>query len=408
MKSTSFSLKGLFLGLLLSAGFLGSFSPAFAQGEVEPNNTCAEAQDLGVVTTFPIVVEGSLDQPDVDFFRFTGTPGAVIRVDLEGEATGKGTLADPDLELYDSNCNFLVWDGGSGSGENARLIFVIPADGVFVVKAYGWESGTYQLTITPTSAIGSVSGRIVDALTGAPLSGVAAPYAWATLYVCEDPTCAESDWVNGQNADSDGRFTFTSDDLGSPLEVGTYLLVAYADQYIQGQTDPFYVRAEEARNVGDVRLQPFPFQFSDIVPCNNIPAEGGTCSYSAKLTNHSGTLLDGAAWSKVFGYGIGSLIDYTRFQTENPQQLTLRPGASKVVKFRFDVPSTARDDAFMCAEAWAGQDRLYPFFNTVAENSYLFCIQKEPAGAFSVMPAKKAHQIFRKLNKRSLIPLKRK
>jgi len=183
--------------------------------------------------------------------------------------------------------------------------------------------------------------------------------------------------------------------------VGTYQVVANADQYLQGQTAPFAVGEGEARDVGDLPLQPNPFHFSEITPCDNLPPTGGACSYSIKITNASGTLLDGAVWSIVNGWGIGSLIDYTNFQTAKPQQLTLRPGQSRVVKFEFQVPSTVRDYGYMCADVWAGQNRLYPFFNTVVNHEgWLFCIEKQPAGAFSVVPEKKAQKLFQQLNRR--------
>lgn len=81
-----------------------------------------------------------------------------------------------------------------------------------------------------------------------------------------------------QLADTEGRFQFNRDFSGQPLEVGTYQVVAFANQYQQGQTDPFGVAEGEDRDVGDVPLQPFPVQFSNIVPCENLPPEGGRAS----------------------------------------------------------------------------------------------------------------------------------
>ena len=65
--------------------------------EVEPNNTCATAQNLGAIA-LPFSIRGSIDSRvgyrDVDFFRFTATPGSQLLPDLEGAATGQGTLTN--------------------------------------------------------------------------------------------------------------------------------------------------------------------------------------------------------------------------------------------------------------------------------------------------------------------------
>jgi hypothetical protein len=89
-------LRKLFLLLMVFGFLMGFFSPAFGQ-EVEPNNTCQTAQDLET-PTLPLSLNGSLDStqetPDVDFFKVTVTPNNVVSVNLEGAATGKGTLDD--------------------------------------------------------------------------------------------------------------------------------------------------------------------------------------------------------------------------------------------------------------------------------------------------------------------------
>ena len=108
--------------------------------------------------------------------------------------------------------------------------------------------------------------------------------------------------------------------------------------------------------------------------------------------------------------------------------MTLRPGASNVVQFAFDVPNTVRDGTFVCAQVFVGQDRLQPFFNTVGQRD-LFCILKGFTGGFSVaseqvgggeplrssqrftrrfsvVTEKEAQKMFRHLNGRMLVPSK--
>jgi hypothetical protein len=130
-------LKALVLVMLVLGSVFGNIPMTFAQNtEVEPNHPCPTAQDFGAVA-LPFTLDGSLDStpesPDVDFFRFTGTPGSVVRVDLEGQATGKGTLGDPFLGFFDAGCNLIASNDDSGGTLNSRLVLTIPADGVFIL-----------------------------------------------------------------------------------------------------------------------------------------------------------------------------------------------------------------------------------------------------------------------------------
>ena len=179
MKSARHStvLRAVTLGLVVAGcerPSTPSEPPRFAvvaveQGtDSEPNNTCSTAQNLGSVG-FPFVVNGSLDSTppapgdtlprgDVDFFRFTAAPGAVVTIDLEGQSTGKGTLYDPLLGAFDSGCGLLATADTGGVGLNARLKLTIPSDSVVVLAVtaccdYGFTEGgigSYQLTIQGT------------------------------------------------------------------------------------------------------------------------------------------------------------------------------------------------------------------------------------------------------------------
>ncbi len=127
--------------------------------EVEPNDACAAPQDLGPVT-LPLVQNGSLDgfpfpSGDVDFYRFAGPPNVAVRIDLEGQSTGQGTLGDPFLGLFDSGCNLLGANDDNGMNLNSRLVATIPADGIAVLAVTrccdgGFDqggSGSYLLTV---------------------------------------------------------------------------------------------------------------------------------------------------------------------------------------------------------------------------------------------------------------------
>jgi hypothetical protein len=407
------SLRKAILGLIVVSGGIVGLSPsASGQGvDQEPNNTCVEAQFAGDVP-LPFAVNGSLetppDIPDVDFLRFSGSPETMVRVDLEGQSTGQGTLPDSLLGLFDSNCNLIAANDDSGGTLNSRLSFLVPADGIFVVAATaypdfgftgaGGSSGTYRMTIAATVVIGSISGRIVDAVTEEPVPGDVAPFAAAQLLRCEETGCVS---VNSTQADSEARFWFNTDSAGQPLEVGTYQVVAFAQEYQQGQTEPFQVEEGEDRDVGDVPLRPFPIQLLEIRPCENLPPQGGICSSRVRIANRTGSRLQGAAWSIVTAWGIGSLIDFTTFQTASPKKVTLSSRQSKVIRFDFEVPATVRDGAYMCADVYFGDSRLEPSFNTIWSTP-LFCIQKG-AGGLAIVADEQAQKLRQNFDVRPLI-----
>src|SRR6185369_3804542 len=97
--------------LFALACILSSPSAALAQAvDIEPNNTCSTAQNIGQVSS-TLTINGSIDRilavSDVDFYKLTGTPGQRIIIDLEGQSTGRGTLQDPFLGAFNSFCNLI-------------------------------------------------------------------------------------------------------------------------------------------------------------------------------------------------------------------------------------------------------------------------------------------------------------
>lgn len=135
-------------------------SEVLAQVDIEPNNLCIESQIIGAITP-PFVLNGSLDTPpsvpDVDFFQFTSEVGLDLVADLKGAETGVGTLSDPFLGLFDSNCDVLSINDDFGSLDS-HIRFTVPDDGVFILAASsccdgefvgsGGSAGTYELAVS--------------------------------------------------------------------------------------------------------------------------------------------------------------------------------------------------------------------------------------------------------------------
>ena len=394
----------MFFSLFLMIFFLMGAAPLVlgqVHEESEPNDSCLTAQSFDQID-LPFILEGNLDVNDVDFYRFTATPGMFIQVDLEGQATEKGTLSDPLLGFFDSDCNLIAYNDDYFS-LNSRLIIRVPTDGVLILAAtlFGDFSftgdhdgqGTYQLTLEQFVPNCLISGRVVDALTVVGLSGQDYPFASVELSRCIDGWC---DWVNRTTADGEGLFYFVSDYLGQLLPPGNYEVRASAEGYQAGLKVVVDVEEDgEFVDIGDLALEPLPAQFSEIRYCKSLPNEGGTCKYSVRINNRSGKQLQGAAWSIVNGWDTGSIWGDTIFQTANPIKMTLRPGASRVVNFQFDVPSSVQDGAYICANVWFGENSNQPFFNTL-NNENLLCIVKggESTG-FRLLSQKEAQKLLR-------------
>ena len=99
---------------------------------------------------------GKIDSyQDVDWFRVTLTAGTEYQIDLEGRATGSGSLYDPRLRaIFDANGNEIpgtVNDDG-GEGYNSRLLFTPDATGAHYVAAEAMANyeGTYTLSVAET------------------------------------------------------------------------------------------------------------------------------------------------------------------------------------------------------------------------------------------------------------------
>ena len=368
--------------------------------EVETNNSCQEAQDVGTVA-LPFTMEGNLDSslaPDIDFYRFSGTPGAPLVIDHEGEPTGRGTLGDPLLGAFDSSCN-LIASNDDASTRNSHLVIAIPDDGIVILAAtafpdfefLGGGSGTYQLTLTTYIPIGSISGTVTNAATGEPLSGDSAPFAFVYLRRCDEFGCFD---VSGQPTASDGSFRFEQDFNGVPLTAGDYEVVAVVEQYQFGQSERFTVAEGENAEVGTLALTPFPAQFSVDKGCS-IPVEGGVCSLSVTVTNTRSTPLSGKIWSIVSGFGLGSFIDFTAFQSDTPRTLRLDVGQSRTLQFQFRVSGTVANGAVVCPVAYMGQDPN-AFFTPVGR-SFLLCLVKGEDG-FTLMSPEEAQSALQQMH----------
>jgi len=501
-----FLAAALVLGISLTAAPGAAFAQEPQGVDAEPNSVCTAPQDLGA-PALPFIVQGSLDTPpgtpDVDYYRFTATPGSLLRLELDGLAAGAGTLRDPylgQLENYYGSCYVMSYSDDA-VGTSAGLDLTVPDSGevLIAVTSYGdWEfqgtggsAGTYRLTIreqeiaealegrvlnartgapvasaavtllrcnssgtncydwagwTTTGAdgtfrfqngtysvyspflagsyklsvqaaglqvanvgpyaltdgqvlnvgdislqalpaVGSISGRLVDQVTGRPLSGSGAPYAYVTLLYCGPYGCFHRD---SRPAQADGTFRFEGTE-SYPIAPGRYQIMAMADQYQETFGPTFEVADGDHLSVGDFPVKSQPARIELVTACA-IPADGGTCRMTMRVTNGAPTRLEGEAWGVVEASWIGSPAQQTRFQVGSPRTLSLAPGGSVVLPLTFEVPGSVSNGSYICVNGFAAQ-RPHEF-NTLGAQP-LLCFTKGTDG-FLQVPADKKHDAVRR------------
>lgn len=251
------------------SGGVAMAAPAQQVREVEaqgPNGTCAEAQVLGAITG-AVRVRGSIaPNPElhahaegIAFFRLTATPGSQLLLAIRGAPSGQGSLPDPLLGAFASDCSLLQYvDDAYGSLE-PTMYLLVPADGIvtLAVTAYadfdfvgvGYRGGSYALTLEVVEPIVGVSGRLVDAHTGAdPDQSI-----MLELQRCAFDLCAT---VQDAYIEQD-RFSFSSQP-NQPLFAGTYQVIVRSQAYHTLTLGPFVVAAGTRYDLGVASLEPLP------------------------------------------------------------------------------------------------------------------------------------------------------
>jgi hypothetical protein len=249
-----------------------------------------------------------------------------------------------------------------------------------------------DLGLSRIQLIGTVSGRLVDAVSGDPVSGFIPPFAVVFLERCESGTCFA---VAGASPDLDGRFSFNG--AAFSISPGSFRLRGYADDYSERVSAEFAVAAFENLEFGDFHLTPFPIQFGAVQECQ-IPPGGGLCEFSITASNRGPGRYRGEAWANVEVFTPGASRS-TRFQVGNtgpnnpmPRRINLKRGASTTLEFRLDTPATVLEGSVVCVAITVGRDPD-PQFNTQGDR-FISCAVKN-AGAFEALPKKAIRQRYR-------------
>ena len=251
-----------------------------------------------------------------------------------------------------------------------------------------------DLPLSQLRLIGTIVGRVVDAVTGDRVTGFMPPFAVVFLERCENDACFA---VAAANPDLEGRFNFDGPVFSIPP--GTFRLRGFADDYRESVSTEFVVGAFEDVDTGDFPLTPFPIQFGTVEECQ-VPPGGGMCEFSITASNRGPGRYRGEAWAIVDLFTPGASRN-TRFQVGNvgatnpmPQRINLKQGERTTLGFRLEIPVTALEGTVVCVTITVGRDPD-PQFNTQGDR-FISCAVKS-AGEFEALSKREGRQRYREL-----------
>jgi hypothetical protein len=367
------------------------------QREVEPNNNCELAQPF---QADPLPLRGTISQPDVDYYRYSGTPGEAVVIDLRQDTTGNG-LYYVRLGIFNSSCSNLFY--ANEDYQRIRTVVTVPDDGQLVVAATSWYdydftgrgsySGTYQLSAA--IPIGSIRGRLIDSASGNPIPGESKPFGSVELQRCT-PQCNS---IGSLTPNALGEFEFAGGNF--EMLAGLYQLSARANEYETFTGEVFEVEGGENFDAGDLKLVPPPILFEAGRPCRVLP-QGGVCTYSVRIVNNTDEPLEGVAWSLVTGDFPNVRGLSFEATSGSPSDTIVRrptvsvpPLSSEELDFRFALPSFAPNGTNLCITLNLGLNPS-PLGNPARGDGNLFCVTKGPRG-FRLLDERESHSAFRQL-----------
>jgi hypothetical protein len=372
---------------------------------------CCDGEFLGggegsyTLTVSPAAFIGSIAGRAVDADTWQPLPGdapplawAELRACDEGGCwmgVASQALGPDGTFLFETNFMGQPIPAGEFAVVVMAMNYAEASFGPFAV-AEGEHFDAGDIPVAPFEVIGAITGRIVEGLTGEPLSGTSTPFSRVDLQRCEEWGCYPV--VNYIPAGEDGRFRIE----GMPwaLPPGMYQVVAFADDYVPHGTDPIFVGDDEEVDFGDIALTPLPIGYGEITGCDFLPI-GGTCEFSVQVTNRRPGRYRGEAWAIARYFSVNYPNLANRFQigrlgaqNPNPIRVNLAQGKTTTLTFRLDVPATAPEGTSLCITANVGRDPA-PQFDAAGER-LLFCAVAQPGG-LARLSAKESNALLKKL-----------
>ena len=198
----------------LSVIYLGANGASEADTDFPADNTTSGRVEVGASVT------GNIGDADYDYFRVDLEAGKTYQFDLEGADTGRGTLVDPFLSLYDGSATFLLNDDDSGTDLNSQMVYNAASAGAHYLRA---TTGAANLTGTYTLSVREMTPATYTLNTGDVWCGVVT-VGMFTLSMTE--YLGYLDGTGGGGMLSDNDFDFTDTELDSKSHTITGILLA--------------------------------------------------------------------------------------------------------------------------------------------------------------------------------------
>jgi hypothetical protein len=287
--------------------------------------------------------------------------------------------------------------------------------GIYVVNVFAqwYEMGWFEpfevlqgeaadlgdLPLVPMAMIGSITGRMVDALHNTPLPGSTPPFTMVDIERCEEWGCYAV--IGGLQTDDQGYFYVDGETYG--LSPGTYRVMARADDYYPLASDPFTLDDKESIDLQDLPMMPLPIGFGEIVGCDVLPM-GGVCKFSVAITNRGEGRYHGQSWAIVqyFSQTFPNQMNWFqvgRAGAKNPNPLRVNLGEDKWMNlgFSLEIPQFVPEGTALCVSVNVGRDP-YPQFDASGDR-LLFCATTQQNNELVRLSYKDSKRLLRKKEK---------
>lgn len=305
-------------------------------------------------------------------------------------------FADADGAFRFASGNFTLYDNRLRAGEYRLIVNAgqsyVQYEGTPFQLLDGQDLDLGNVGVQPIPVVGSIRGRLVDAVTGEALPGDVAPFGRAELQTCSP---IYGCWtVRYANADAQGNFVFESN-RNYPLQPGSYRVTAVADQYEATAGPEFEVAADQHYDLEDFAVKSFPVRLHLTQACSSVPSTGGDCPFVVRVTNGNPSKLSGEVWTLVQSFPSFWSGQSTEFQAGR-KTVSLQPGTSTDVSFSFTVPASLQDGTAICSRVFTAH-KTNPFETIGARD--LFCIAKT-GQTFRQLPDKEKRELLKKAGNR--------
>ena len=269
----------------LSAGAFGSNTGTYTI-DVTSDDYASDPTTTGKVAIGQSAIGSIETSDDRDWFSVILVAGTSYRFNLRGSNSGQGTLADPLLQLRNSNGTILALDGDSGGGRDAQITYRAASNGTYYLSAKSSVSsgrGTYTISAIAPPALSALLVAADNASQGDTMTVRGNGQAGNTIMLrdFEGGTSIGTTSVAG-----DGTWALTT---AAPLSIGTHLLWATQSDGIN--TSP----ASAAVQVKITLATPNAVTFFGTAATDNFTGGAGkdTFQFSAANLSNSDTLAGG-------------------------------------------------------------------------------------------------------------------